>query len=433
MVCKEATFMRYLKAGFGVVAAVSIWTLVAAFLSFYGWWMSPIAAEDDSEAFFAKAIERIEEENRGNTAFVLIERGEVVGEYYGQSVNLVDRNTLFPTASFSKWIAAWCVLSLVEKGKIDLDVPVSNYLSRWNLPEGQFDNDQVTVRRLLSHTAGLTDRLGFGDYTADEEIPSIEETLRNPRASGDREATIVVGTEPGSEFMYSGGGYLILQLVVEEVSGQRFGVYVRESILDPLEMSRSSFDYIGSLENSSQSFDENGGLAQQYRYAAAAATGFVSSAADLTKLVQSQTVDGAQSPLDPLTVAAMRDPHGFALGTGIWGLGTILYTTTPNGETVYGHDGVNEPAINVSVRINPETRDGFIMLVTGHRSLATTLGSDWVLWQTGYPDFLSTGIALESAILPVAVGSIVILFISLLYLWRSRHPNDRARGRVRPS
>lgn len=416
--------MRYLKVASAVLAAVSLWALAAAFVAFYGWWMSPIAPEDDHEAFFAAATQTIEEQNRGNTAFVLIERGEVVGEYYGQSENGVDRNTLFPTASFSKWITAWSVMSLVDRGKIDLDAPISTYLSRWKLPESQFDNDQVTVRRLLSHTAGLTDRLGFADYSADEEIPSIEQSLRNPRASSATEVEIVVGLEPGSEFLYSGGGYLILQLIVEEVAGQQFSAYVRDAILEPLGMRRSSYRYIATLENSSRSFDKNGDLAQQYQYAVAAATGFSSSAADLTKLVQAQTMAGAQSPLNPSTVAAMREPHGFGFGIGIWGLGTILYTTTPNGETVYGHDGANEPAINVAVRINPETRDGFIMLVTGHPLLATKLGSDWVLWQTGYPDILSAGIALKSAILPIAVGSIVILLVAFLYLRRSRNPSN---------
>ena len=79
-------------------------------------------------------------------------------------------------------------------------------------------------------------------------------------------------------------------------------------------------------------------------------------------------------------------------------------------------------AINTSVRINPETSDGFVMLVSGHPSLASGVGSEWVLWQTGYPDFLSTERALQSALMPILLGSLVILLLTFLG-FRSRAVN----------
>tara|TARA_Y100001934_G_scaffold101075_1_gene124299 strand:+ start:521 stop:784 length:264 start_codon:yes stop_codon:yes gene_type:complete len=63
---------------------------------------------------------------------------------------------------------------------------------------------------------------------------------------------------------------------------------------------------------------------------------------------------------------------------------------------------------------NPETSDGFVMLVSGHPSLASDIGSEWVLWQTGYPDFLSTERALKSALIPILGGSILILLLALV-------------------
>ena len=105
---------------------------------------------------------------------------------------------------------------------------------------------------------------------------------------------------------------------------------------------------------------------------------------------------------------------------GIWGLGTILYVQAPRGDFVFGHDGANEPAINTSVRLNPETSDGFVMLVSGHPSLASSIGSEWVLWQTGYPDFLSSDRALKSALFPMLVCSLGILLLLVLRLrWQS--------------
>ena len=118
----------------------------------------------------------------------------------------------------------------------------------------------------------------------------------------------------------------------------------------------------------------------------------------------------------------MREPHGFLMKSGIWGLGTILYVQAPHGDFVFGHDGANEPAINASVRINPETSDAFVMLVSGHPSLASSIGSEWVLWQTGYPDFLSTDRAPKSALFPILVGSLVILLLLLaVYMVKFAH------------
>ena len=91
-------------------------------------------------------------------------------------------------------------MSLVEQNRIDLDAPVSRYLTRWQLPNSEFDNDGVRIRRLLSHTAGLTDGLGFGDYAGQETLPATEEALSSPRASNGAKTQIIVGQEPGSEF-----------------------------------------------------------------------------------------------------------------------------------------------------------------------------------------------------------------------------------------
>ena len=316
-------------------------------MAFYGWWMASVAERGHHAEFFDWAITEIDSNNSGTAALVLIEDGRVVHRFFSDEV---DENTLFATASFSKWITALAVMSLVEQGEVDLDMPVANYLTRWQLPDSEYDNDAVSIRRLLSHTAGLTDGLGFGDYLRNEPLPSLEQELSNPRASAGREVKITVGREPGAEFL-------------------------------------------GDQINASPSFNIDGSLAPTYQYASAAATAFASSVADLSNLVVT-LLNGKRFPLQQDVVASMREPHGFMLGSGIWGLGTMLYVQTHNGDFVFGHDGANDPAINTSVRINPETLDGFVMLVSGHPSLASAIGSEWVLWQTGYPDFLSTERAL---------------------------------------
>ena len=89
---------------------------------------------------------------------------------------------------------------------------MANYITRWQLPDSG-DNDAVTIRRLLGHTAGLTD--GLLGIIWNEPLPSLEQELSN-LVHPQIEVKMAVGHEPGSEFLYSGGGYLLLQLLVEK-------------------------------------------------------------------------------------------------------------------------------------------------------------------------------------------------------------------------
>ncbi|MDP6375768.1 MAG: serine hydrolase domain-containing protein [Pseudomonadales bacterium] len=396
------------------ILAITAWTIAAIVLSLYGVWLRPVAPSGDANSFFEYAVRTIEANNPGNTAFALIEGGAVVAEYYAREQNQVDAHTLFATASFSKWITGLAVMTLVEAQRINLDAPVADYLTRWHLPDSEFDNSKVTVRRLLSHTAGLTDRLGFGDYKAEEQLPILVESLHNPRASRDADVEISVGLEPGSEYLYSGGGYLILQLIVEEVTGSQYADYARQTILRPLGMNRSTFEYPATLSNVSQSFDQSGRPTPLYRYASTAATAFTSSAADMAALASGHT-----KLLTAETLASMRKPHAFVAGAPIWGLGNILYAPTASGDSLYGHDGSNEPAINSSLRINPDTGDAYVMLISGHPSLASDIGAQWVLWQTGYPDILATPDVMTTAALPAGAGSMIIVALALWYRRRA--------------
>jgi CubicO group peptidase (beta-lactamase class C family) len=318
----------------------------------------------------------------------------------------------------SKWIAAHGAMQAVLEGRLDLDAPVADYLSRWELPVNGFDPAGVTVRRLLSHTAGFADGLGFGDYRLDEALPTLEEELSMPRASSGDPVRIEVSITPGSEWRYSGGGYLLLELVIEEVTGMRFEQYMQQRFFDPLNMQRSTYASLDTMTNNAGSLTRSGEPAEITHYASSAATAFATSASDLSRFVLAQIPQSNASRVLALdTVALMREPHGRSFGADIWGLGTMLYAPTPNGDVVFGHDGGNEPAINSAARINPDTGDALIVLETGHPSLATTVGSQWVLWQTGTPDFLDIDAVIASMVWPAIIGALIILFLLLTY-WR---------------
>ncbi len=418
------TFARLTAA---TLILMALWLAFVIVTALFGWWMHPIAPTGDSDAFFRQATDLIAEHNSGNAAFILIEDGAVSREYYSTPNDLIGRDTVFATASMSKWLTAAGVMKLVQDGEVDLDAPMSAYVSRWTLPTGEFDSNEVTVRRLLSHTAGLTDELGFGDYHLDEAIPSLEESLDNPRTSDGSTARIAVTVAPGTEWKYSGGSYLILQLLIEEVSGMAFEEYMNETFFIPLGMNRSSYEPLSSVDNNAGSFNRHGEPTPIYRYASSAATGFATTTADLAKFVAAQILPpDTDSILNRNTLVAMRQAHGKTLGFDVWGLGTILYAPTGTGDVVFGHDGGNDPAINSTARINPDTRDAIILLETGHPSLATSIGSQWVLWQTGYPDILDTDSVIQSMRLPSLLGVLIIVLASVCIGLRHKRQHDPA-------
>lgn len=149
----------------------------------------------------------------------------------------VSDATLFNIGSTSKSISAWGAMRLVDQGAIGLDDPVDRRLTRWHLPPSSFAADGVTLRRLLSHTAGLSVS-GYRGWGSDDRIPSLEQSL-----SGDDNGAGAVSiiSAPGSGWAYSGGGYTLMQLLVEETTHRSFADYMRDAVLRPLGMDDSSF------------------------------------------------------------------------------------------------------------------------------------------------------------------------------------------------
>ncbi len=400
---------------------IVLWAAALVGGTLFGWWRRPIAPPNDARAFLQAATRMIEPGNRANTALVLIQKGEVVGEYYSTGADSVDRNTVFATASLSKWITAHAVLTLAEQGKLDLDQPVERYLTRWHFPAGAFDSRQVTARRLLSHTAGLADGLGFGDYRLDEPLPTLEEALAAPRASDGRPAApIAVTIEPGSRFRYSGGGYLVLELLVEELSGEPFETYVDREVLQPLGMTRSGYADLSATPNSAKSYDSDGRPAPVYRYASSAATGFTTSAGDMIRFVTAQLREVEGSPLSRKTLESMRVAEAKTMGVDLWGLGTVLYAPARKGGVVFGHDGTNEPAISATVRIDPGTQDAIIVLATGSKALASQIGAEWVFWRTGLPDVLTLPAEIRRVMPLLGAGTGVIVLLAFVSALRKR-------------
>jgi CubicO group peptidase (beta-lactamase class C family) len=409
------------------VLTLAGWTALVVAGTLEGWWRTPLAPFGDITAFRAAAITEIDKQHKGNVAFALLEKGRVAATHFVSKGKPVDGDSGFQVASMSKWITAWGVMKLVESGKLDLDKPVSHYLKRWTLPKSKFNNNGVTVRRLLSHTAGLTDGLGYSGFKPGEPPQTLEESLaRAADASPGHDGIVRVGVEPGTEFLYSGGGYTLLQLLIEEVSGQSFNRYMKASVLEPLGMTRSTFvlEESGSVDVT-EFFDERGTPAIHYRFTALAAASLYTTTTDMTRFLQAHLRGPTGEPpgrgvLSPQTLLEMRRPHASRFGAEIWGLGTILYVPNNAGGYIIGHDGNNDPAVNTAARLDPATGDGIIILETGNKLMATIVGSEWVFWHTGKVDLLLLTIESDALMNLLAVGWVTIVLAALFFGWRHR-------------
>jgi CubicO group peptidase (beta-lactamase class C family) len=153
---------------------------------------------------------------------------------------LVTPDTLFQTASIGKPIVAAAALNLVEQGRLDLDADVNQSLESWQVPENAFTADEkVSLRRLLSHSAGVTVE-GFTGYAQGEDIPDLRQILDGaPPANS---APIRVNLVPGTQQRYSGGGYMIVQQLIEDVTGELFPQTMQEVVLEPWGMTASTFE-----------------------------------------------------------------------------------------------------------------------------------------------------------------------------------------------
>ena len=156
-----------------------------------------------------------------------------------ESRRKVDEETLFQAASISKPVAAVAALALVSRGRLTLDDDVNKFLKSWKVADNQYTTtEKVTLRRLLTHSAGITVS-GFRGYAATEEVPTLLQVLGGAKPANS--AAIAVDIPIGSKWRYSGGGFSIVQQLIEDDTGKPFAQAARELVLEPFGMTDSTF------------------------------------------------------------------------------------------------------------------------------------------------------------------------------------------------
>ena len=287
----------------------------------------------------------------------------------------VTAETLFQCASISKPVAAVMALRLVEAGALTLDGDVNERLTSWRIPAIPYWGDQgraewrprITLRQLISHTAGLTVH-GFPGYPVGASLPTLPQILDG--APPANTPPIRVDALPGAQMRYSGGGYTVLTQLLEDVTGKPFAELARELVLGPLGMASGGFEQPLPPERVALAARAHHAAAQPvpggwHVYPELAPAGLWATPTDLARFALGLQAALAGTPGAILSQATMRDmmaPQAPEEGVDAVGLGVFLLGA---GETArFGHTGGNE-GFNCELTAYQRRGQGAVVMTNG--------------------------------------------------------------------
>ncbi len=318
--------------------------------------------------------ERMAHHHVPGVAVALLRDGRVVASTgYGQlragQEGAVDADTLFNVGSISKVVTAATSLRLVADRRLDLDRDVNRFLKSWQLPARTgHPGETVNLRMLMSHTAGLNVH-GFPDYLPGEATPTLLQTLEG-RAPA-RTPAIRLQHRPGEMIDYSGGGTVIEQLVIEDVTGKPLEDIARAEVFTPVGMVRSTFLDPADAARANVAFAHDAAgktvaLPRGWqRFPQQAPAGLWTSANELGAFVGAliRSYRGRDDYLPrPLAIQMLTEvaPGNFGLGPRLEGEGE---------RRVFHHGGSND-SYHAWIEGYPETGDGFVILTNGENGWA---------------------------------------------------------------
>lgn len=323
-------------------------------------------------------------------AIALIEDGRVNrAKGYGFADVAAGRpmtaDTIFNAGSISKSVTAWGIMRLVESGRASLDAPVDTYLRRWHIPASPFDARLVTIRRLLSHTSGISEH-GYGG--SDPALPpmSVVDSLLGKTGTGE----VRLIAEPGSGFHYSGANYRIVELAIEEIARGDFRAYMQSRVLVPLGMTHSRFGLPDHWNISMATpYDSFGDALPVLAYNDFSAAGFTTSVRDLAHfaaaslsagpVLRAKTLESMYVP-EAGTRWSDRDPLG---PNPQYGLGYTVRPAQLDAHFGIGHGGSNSGWESLFQMI-PDTGDGIVIMTNGSNGTAVVASvlCAWRQWKS---------------------------------------------------
>ncbi|MDN4605174.1 serine hydrolase [Paenibacillus sp. F6_3S_P_1C] len=252
---------------------------------------SNLTYETTKKAVFEKA--KLLTETYGTTSlqYALIDGGEIVvsGQTGKNDVNdkvPLTSNTIYGIGSTSKMVLTAAVMKLVDDGKIDLDVPVVNYISDFKMKDNRYK--QITPRMLLNHSSGLR---GMSNHNAtlygDNDTYSHDTFL-------DQLALQTLKADPGEYSVYCNDGFTLAEILVEKVSGMGFTAFIHKYFTEPLDMNHTKTpqDQMDPTKMAAIYSPQYEGQLPQENYNVIATGGIYSTAEDLAKFSQIFTGEG---------------------------------------------------------------------------------------------------------------------------------------------
>ena len=278
----------------------------------------------------------------------------------------VRSNTLFQVASMSKPVSAYAALKEVELGKLASNADVNLYLKSWKIPENNWTRAKtVTLKNILSHTAGLTVS-GFPGYRTTDPIPTAVEVLSGLKPANT--PMVYVDKLPGLNFRYSGGGYTVLQQMLVDIEGTDYSSIMEEKVLSPLGMKNSTFaqplpELKKQFAATAYTVDGKKVEGRYHVYPEQAAAGLWSTAKDYARFVIDiqRTLNGKSS-----TVISKKMAEEFTSPyiEPIIGLGVFLEDY--DGSSYFCHGGWNEGFSSYFVG-NKTSGDGVVILTNTNK------------------------------------------------------------------
>ena len=312
-------------------------------------------------------------------------RGFGVREIGGAPVN---PETMFQAGSISKPVAALAALKLVQDGKLSLDADVNTYLMSWKIPSDPVASGKpITLRELLTHTAGMTVH-GFPGYASTEPVPTLVQVLNGEKPAN----TPAIRSEqpPGKEWKYSGGGFTIMQQTVIDVAKEPFPKLLHDTVLAPIGMTRSTYEQplpqtLG--ENAAMPYRGDGKPVEggPHTYPEMAAAGLWTTPIDIAKyaIEVEQSLEGrANNVLNQGMIQQMLTP-----GIGGWGLGVQIGGAEI--DRYFSHGGANEGYRNLFVAYE-KSGEGAVIMTNGDNG--DQLGDELmhsIAGEYGWPDWKS--------------------------------------------
>lgn len=320
----------------------------------------------------------------------------------------ITPRTLFQAGSISKTVAAVAALRLVEQKKLQLDGDVRPMLRSWTLkPSPALASSPVTLRRLLNHTAGLNQVGGTG-YERGAPLPTLTQILDG--AAPANTPPIRVETAPGEKWVYSSGGYYIVQALMTDATGERFERLAERLVFRPAEMTESSFaqpldparaQFAASAAGPDGSPMEGGWRVNPEL----AAGGLWTTPTDLARLLIALAGDMRGESEQLLTAGSARDM--LTPGLKHWGLGVAL--ARKGNQRRFGHTGHNVGFVSEYV-MYPDSCQGAVVMTNADQGgwliteVLRAIG-DAYGWPDREPAPVESAIALTNAIANRFVGT----------------------------